>query len=86
MEDEPASILSFQPKEIPNINTVGGKALSLIKLTKSKFNVPQGIILTINFFDEWMNLIKSSSNWSKLTEEIDFNNIENNLKSIIEYG
>ena len=81
------NIISFKPEQIPDIKNVGGKALSLIQLTKFNFNVPPGIIITCNFFKEWMNLIQSTPNWSILINEIkDLNKTENNLKGIIEYG
>ena len=78
------SVISFQTEIIPDINNIGGKAISLIRLTSNNFNVPPGIILTSNFFNEWMNLIKTSSNWEKLTSEIkDKNKTENNLNDLI---
>ena len=86
MEDL-VDILSFTHDQIPDINIVGGKALSLIQLTKLNINVPPFIILTTNFFKEWMDLIKSSSIWTKLVKEIkDLIKTENNLKNIKEYG
>lgn len=80
-------ILPFTSDKIPDISIVGGKALSLIQLTKLNINVPPGIILTMNFFKEWMDLIKSSPNWTKMVNEIkDLDKTENNLKDIKEYG
>ena len=87
IDNENESIISFQTEIVPDINTIGGKALSLIKLTNNNFNVPPGIILTSNFFNEWMNLIKTSSNWTKLTSEIkDMNKTENNLDDLIVFA
>jgi len=61
---DPLNILSFNTEIMPNIKIIGGKALSLIKLTKLNRNVPPGIILTVNFFSDWLfnyileNLVK----------------------------
>lgn len=44
----------FNVKEIPDIKVVGGKANSLINLTKGGFNVPKGSVLSIGFFEEWI--------------------------------
>ena len=85
--DESSNILSFNLEKLPDINIIGGKALSLIKLTNYKFNIPPGIILTSNFFEQWLNIIKSSLQYSKFTNEIkDYDKTEQNLKYIKEYG
>ena len=85
--DESSNILSFNLEKLPDINIIGGKALSLIKLTNYKFNIPPGIILTSNFFEQWLNIIKSSPQYSKFTNEIkDCDKTEQNLKYIKEYG
>ena len=80
-------IIPFSTHNNPDINVVGGKALSLIKLTKLKFNIPPGLVLSFYFFNEWMDLIKSSQIWSKFINEIkDLNKTEKNLKEIKEYA
>ena len=87
MKDENSNIIPFNSKIISDINIVGGKGYSLIKLTNFNYNVPPGIILTVEFFSEWMKSIQSSSYWPKLMNEIkDLDKTEKNLLSIIEYG
>ncbi|WP_240839451.1 PEP/pyruvate-binding domain-containing protein [Acidaminobacter sp. JC074] len=49
----------FSTKEFPEIKEVGGKALSLITMTKMGFNVPRGMVLTVDFFSDWLNELKS---------------------------
>jgi rifampicin phosphotransferase len=44
---------SFTADAIPEINEVGGKALSLILMSKANLPVPQGVVLTTSFFDVW---------------------------------
>ncbi|WP_430885940.1 PEP/pyruvate-binding domain-containing protein [Fusibacter sp. JL216-2] len=50
---------NFDSKKIPSIQTVGGKAHSLIKLTNAGFNVPEGAVLTVEFFNGWLNELRS---------------------------
>jgi len=45
----------FLTKEFPEISEVGGKALSLITMRNMGFNVPDGMVLTVDFFKEWLD-------------------------------
>ena len=47
------TILSLNSKKLIDVSQVGGKGYSLIKLSSLKMNVPPGIVLTVNFFEEW---------------------------------
>ena len=67
---KPLNIISFNWEIIPDIKTIGGKALSLIKLKKLNINVPPGIILSFDFFSDWLKLITLSTFCSKLINEI----------------
>ena len=49
----------FSTKEIPEIKEVGGKALSLITMTQMGFNVPRGMVLTVDFFSEWLSELRN---------------------------
>ena len=83
---QPLNIISFNSEIIPDIKNIGGKALSLIKLKKLNMNVPPGIILSVDFFSDWLKLITLSTFWSKLINEIkDLDKIEKNLKDIKDY-
>ena len=55
------NIICLNSKELPQINEVGGKGYSLIKLSSLNANVPNGIILTVNFFKDWIDKIKESN-------------------------
>ena len=57
------TIIPFLTNECPTINQVGGKGYSLIKLTSLNLEVPSGVILTVDFFSEWINSIKATSLW-----------------------
>ena len=56
-----STIIHLNSKEIPEISEVGGKGYSLIKLSSLNLNVPNGIVLTVNFFNEWITEIEKSS-------------------------
>ena len=46
----------------PTLGTIGGKALSLYE-TSSTFNVPPGFVLSVAFFQSWMDQIKNTEEW-----------------------
>lgn len=47
----------------PLISEVGGKGLSLIDCSKAGFPVPAGFVLSVSFFEPWLETIKSSQEW-----------------------
>ena len=49
-ENERKKIISLNSKYLPEISEVGGKGYSLIKLYSLNLTVPNGIILTVDFF------------------------------------
>ena len=46
----------------PTLGTIGGKALSLYE-TSSTFNVPPGFVLSVAFFQSWLDQIKNTEEW-----------------------
>lgn len=46
----------------PTLGTIGGKALSLYE-TSSTFNVPPGFVLSVAFFQPWLDQIKNTEEW-----------------------
>ena len=62
-------IFKFNGNEIPKLNQLGGKAKALIETTRAGFPVPDGIALSVKFFDPWLMQIKSSSHWKKVLED-----------------
>ena len=46
----------------PTLSEVGGKALSLYE-TSANFSVPPGLVLTVSFFQPWLDQIKKTSAW-----------------------
>ena len=58
-------IYNFNVKEIPPLSQVGGKAKALIETTKAGFKVPEGIVLSVDFFDSWIKELKQTGAWVK---------------------
>ena len=72
------SIIPIDSKNIPEISEVGGKGYSLIKLSLLNLNVPKGIILTVNFFQDWITKIKNSSLYKSFLDSLNNINILKN--------
>lgn len=62
-------IYDFTAHKVPKVSEVGGKASSLIEMTKAGFNVPEGIALSVSFFSPWLTKMKCSSMWLSLLKE-----------------
>lgn len=50
---------------IRDLKAVGGKAKALMEMTAAGFPVPEGFVLPVNFFDSWLEDIKSTKAWSE---------------------
>ena len=55
----------FNEKQVPEISEVGGKAKALIETTIAGFNVPEGFVLSTDFFTNWISEIKATEEWEK---------------------
>lgn len=62
-------IYKFTSSNLPKLNQVGGKAKALVETTMAGFPVPEGIALSVEFFDSWLTQIKSSTQWQKMLED-----------------
>jgi pyruvate,water dikinase len=60
------TIFSFSSNEIPDVNQVGGKALALIQMTGAGMLVPPGFVLTVKYFEPWIEFLKASSAWAEM--------------------
>lgn len=58
-------VMFFKDKYKTTISQIGGKGFSLYKMAKNNINIPSGFILTVNFFQDWKNLIKMSKEWNQ---------------------
>ncbi len=53
-------IYNFNEKQVPALSQVGGKAKALIETTGIGMPVPQGIVLSVEYFTPWLNIVKCS--------------------------
>jgi len=58
----------FPGGEQVSLAEVGGKAASLIRMTEAGLQVPPGAVLTTRFFQPWLDSVKASMPWIRLTE------------------
>ena len=70
-------IIPINSKEIQDISSVGGKGYSLIKLSSLNLNVPNGIILTVNYFNNWIKEIKQSELYNEFIKLLQINKNSN---------
>jgi pyruvate,water dikinase len=61
------AIFPFTTPEPPSINQAGGKALALMQMTAAGMPVPSGLVLTVKFFEPWLDTVKQSAAWGDLT-------------------
>jgi len=50
------------------VEQAGGKALALMQMTGAGMPVPPGFVLTVNFFEPWLEALKTSSAWDEMTK------------------
>lgn len=79
-----AFVKSFSQIEIPENKELGGKAYSLVVLTKNGFKIPRGFVLTANAFFEYLQYNSLLSEIEKLASEINESNFEVNSQRIRE--
>jgi rifampicin phosphotransferase len=56
-------VYQFSKKQIPLLSEVGGKAKALIETTNKGFNVPDGFVLSVKFFENWIVDLKGTKVW-----------------------
>jgi len=61
------TIHSFTSPNFPPIEQAGGKALALMQMTAAGMPVPPGLVLTVRFFEPWLDALKQSPAWQGLT-------------------
>ena len=55
----------FTTDETPELTQVGGKAMSLILMTQRGLPVPPGFVLSVAFFEPWLEAIRQTAEWAK---------------------
>lgn len=58
-------VYPFSTDKAPELAQVGGKAMSLISMTQRGFSVPPGFVLTVAFFQPWLEYIQGTPEWAK---------------------
>ncbi len=57
---------SFAAHPLPNLAEVGGKGLSLLRMSLAGLPVPAGFVLGVDFFDPWIEQLRSLPEWSAM--------------------
>jgi pyruvate,water dikinase len=58
--------MAFDTAETPPLAEVGGKALSLVLMTRHGAPVPPGFVLTREFFRPWLEAVGQSAQWREV--------------------
>ncbi len=74
------TIISFISPELPPLDQVGGKALTLMQMTAAGMPVPPGFVLTVQFFEPWVVALKQSPAWKNLTQTDGFSRTAKTLQ------
>lgn len=61
-------IYLFADEAIPPLSQVGGKGLSLIKMTRHGLPVPGGFVCSLDFFAPWLESVLRSPQWQATRE------------------
>ncbi len=76
------TIFSFTTSAVPPIEQVGGKALALIQMTVAGMPVPPGFVLSVKYFEPWLEVLKGSPAWDELTKTDDIGKMAEKLQHI----
>jgi phosphoenolpyruvate synthase/pyruvate phosphate dikinase len=63
-------IYQFNTAPIPTLAEVGGKGLSLIKMTQAELPVPPGFVCAVSFFELWLASLQTTSEWTAVQTAI----------------
>jgi pyruvate,water dikinase len=66
-----AGYFTFKDSVLPTIELAGGKGLSLLYSKVKGFNVPTAVVLSTEFFQPWMELLKATPEWKAFTQAED---------------
>jgi pyruvate,water dikinase len=55
----------FTTGETPALAQVGGKAMSLIFMTRHGLPVPPGFVLSVAFFEPWLEYVLETPEWTR---------------------
>jgi len=75
-------IYPFTSRNLPPLDQVGGKALALMQLTSAGMPVPPGLVVTVCFFEPWIEILKQSPAWLKLTRNAEIAQAAKELQAL----
>ncbi|HUW13442.1 MAG TPA: PEP/pyruvate-binding domain-containing protein, partial [Anaerolineae bacterium] len=56
----------FTTDKAPELSQVGGKGMSLIFMTRRGLPVPPGFVLSVAFFEPWLEYVKKTPEWTQV--------------------
>lgn len=56
-------IYPFNTDPIPSLAEIGGKGLSLIRMTRAGLPVPSGFVCGVTFFESWLMALQATPEW-----------------------
>ncbi|MEI7849064.1 MAG: PEP/pyruvate-binding domain-containing protein [Chloroflexota bacterium] len=68
--------------ELPKRDQVGGKALALMQMAAAGMPVPPGLVLTVKFFEPWLDVVKTASAWDALTKGAEIGQVAKALQGL----
>jgi pyruvate,water dikinase len=63
-------IYPFTTTPLPPLTEVGGKGLSLIKMTQAGLPVPPGFVCSVTFFEPWLTALQVTPEWTAVQKAI----------------
>jgi pyruvate,water dikinase len=66
-------IYPFNATSLPTLAQVGGKGLSLMRMTHADLPVPPGFVLSVTFFEPWLTTLQATPEWTAVQTAIQNN-------------
>jgi len=66
-------LVPLSTPDAAELNRMGGKAVSLIRLQQNGFYVPHGVVLTTQFFEPWLTEVQTTSEWLSVLGALQIN-------------
>lgn len=76
-------IYQFNGRKIPPVSVVGGKGKALIETTGAELPVPNGFVLSVDFFEPWINVLKNTEEWHNMLKDVTVENC-NKVQNLID--
>lgn len=70
-------IYHFTDSTVQPITQIGGKAKALMETSQKGYPIPEGIVLSVDFFEPWMTTIKASEPFNLAIQQVTKDNWDN---------